>query len=89
MGLTNALVKFHILGTAQVGLDIGTSDEGLGRNTVQDNAVAAHALVFNNGDFCTIFSTCQRGLIAGWAAADDDDSLGLVQHALAPLSAPL
>ena len=89
MGLANALVKFHILGTAQIGFNIGTSDEGLGRNTVQDNAVAAHALVFNNGDFCTIFSTCQRCLIAGWAAADDDDSLGLVQHAHAPLSAPL
>ena len=89
VGLANALVKFHVLGTAQVGLNSGAGDERLGRNAVQDNAVTAHALVFNNGDFCTIFGACQRGLIAGRAAADDDDSLGLVQHALAPLSAPL
>ena len=89
MGLANAFVELHILGAAQVGFNIGAGDKGLGRNAVQDNAVTTHALVFNNGDFCTIFGACQRGLIACRATADDDDSLGLVQHALAPLSAPL
>ena len=83
--LADALVQLHVIRAAQVRFNIGAGDEGLGGNTVQDHAIAAHALVFDDGDFRAVLGASQRCLIARRATADDDNSLGLVQHAIAPL----
>ena len=65
----------HLLGAAHVGAHAGGGDEGLGGDTVIEDAVAADPVGVDDRDVRTVLGGHQCRLVSGGAAADDDDAL--------------
>ena len=72
------VVQPHVICAAEVGANIGASDEGLRGHAVQENGGATGALFLNQRNVRAVLGAGGRSLVACGATADDYDAGGFL-----------